>query len=243
MVEIPVLRWGKPYESLEKDEVVHFETGETRAQVHQANGGLIQMDMRKAQRARDILREFSIDDLIAKVGKAADLYAEGTLPIGDGQQTPADFCKMQSATTGLPEHMCAGNMKKNQFVLNNMREILDALTRGLPLDILSKGYGMEDRGVMVSYQANAPVLGLVLPSNSPGVHTLWMPVIPLQLGLVLKPGPQEPWTPYRMAEAFYAAGIPREVISIYPGGADCGAAVLASCERAMIYGGLPTVER
>ena len=243
MVEIPVLRWGKPYESLEKDEVVHFETGETLAQVHQANGGMIQMDMRKAQRARDILREFSIDDLIAKVGKAADLYAEGTLPIGDGQQTPADFCKMQSATTGLPEHMCAGNMKKNQFVLKNMREILDALTRGLPLDILAKGYGMEDRGVMVSYQANAPVLGLVLPSNSPGVHTLWMPVIPLQMGLVLKPGPQEPWTPYRMAEAFFAAGIPREVISIYPGGADCGAAVLGSCERAMIFGGLPTVER
>jgi acyl-CoA reductase-like NAD-dependent aldehyde dehydrogenase len=87
------------------------------------------------------------------------------------------------------------------------------------------------------------VLGLVLPSNSPGVHTLWMPVIPLQMGLVLKPGPQEPWTPYRMAEAFFAAGIPREVISIYPGGADCGAAVLASCDRAMIFGGLPTVER
>jgi hypothetical protein len=32
------------------------------------------------------------------------------------------------------------------------------------------------------------VLGLVLPSNSPGVHTLWLPVIPLQIGLVLKPG-------------------------------------------------------
>ena len=61
------------------------------------------------------------------------------------------------------------------------------------------------------------MLGLVLPSNSPGVHTLWLPIIPLQIGLVLKPGPQEPWTPYRMAEAFFAAGIPREAISIYPG--------------------------
>ena len=56
----------------------------------------------------------------------------------------------------------------------------------------------------ISYQAQSPVLGLVLPSNSPGVHTLWLPVIPMQIGLVLKPGPQEPWTPYRMAEAFFA---------------------------------------
>jgi acyl-CoA reductase-like NAD-dependent aldehyde dehydrogenase len=102
---------------------------------------------------------------------------------------------------------------------------------------------MESRGVMMSYQANTPVLGMVLPSNSPGVHTLWMPVIPLQIGLVLKPGPQEPWTPYRMAEAFFQAGVPRETISIYPGGADVGAAVISGCNRTMIFGGLPTVER
>jgi acyl-CoA reductase-like NAD-dependent aldehyde dehydrogenase len=83
----------------------------------------------------------------------------------------------------------------------------------------------------------------VLPSNSPGVHTLWLPVIPLQVGLVLKPGPQEPWTPYRMAEAFYRTGIPREAISIYPGGGDVGAAVLESCGRNLIFGGTPTVDR
>jgi acyl-CoA reductase-like NAD-dependent aldehyde dehydrogenase len=87
------------------------------------------------------------------------------------------------------------------------------------------------------------VLGLVLPSNSPGVHVLWLPVIPMQVGLVLKPGPQEPWTPYRMAEAFFEAGIPREAISIYPGEGDVGAAVLDSCARSLIFGGTPTVDR
>ena len=98
-----------------------------------------------------------------------------------------------------------------------MRNILTSLTRGLSFDVLSSGHG-EERGVPISYQAQSPVLGLVLPSNSPGVHTLWLPIIPMQIGLVLKPGPQEPWTPYRMAAAFFAAGIPREAISIYPGG-------------------------
>ncbi len=95
----------------------------------------------------------------------------------------------------------------------------------------------------ISFQPQSPVVGLVLPSNSPGVHTLWLPVIPLQVGLVLKPGPQEPWTPYRMAEAFFAAGIPREAISIYPGLGDVGAAVLESCGRSMIFGGTATVDR
>ncbi|MEO2020923.1 MAG: aldehyde dehydrogenase family protein [Pirellulaceae bacterium] len=243
MLNIPVIRWGKPYDSLEVDEVVHFSTGEIIAQVSQANGGIIQRDMRKAHRAREILLDIPCSELIERLKKAGDLYLNGDLPIGDGIQTPDDFAYQQSATTGLPEHMCKANMAKNKFVLDNMDQILDALTRGLDLDILTRGYGIEDRGVVVSYQAQAPALGAVLPSNSPGVHTLWLPVIPLQFGLVLKPGPQEPWTPYRMFAAYSAAGIPPEVISLYPGGPEAGAAVLAACDRAMIFGGTPTVEQ
>jgi len=46
-----------------------------------------------------------------------------------------------------------------------------------------------------------------------------------------------------MFEAFAQAGVPREVMSIYPGGPDCGAAVLETCNRAMIFGGTATVDR
>src|SRR5439155_22236602 len=162
---------------------------------------------------RDVLRELPCRDLVARMKKAGELYKDATLAIGDGQQSPADFARQQSASTGLPEHMCRANMAKNHFVLSNMDRILDCLTRGLDLEILTRGYGTESRGVVVSYQAQSPVLGLVLPSNSPGVHTLWMPVIPLQTGLVLKLGPQEPWTPYRMAAAFFGAGVPGELLS------------------------------
>jgi len=242
MLHLPVLRWGTPYTSIDVDPVVHFATGEPIANVSRANGGLIQRDMRKAARAREVLRDIPIDDLIARAGKAGELYMNATLPMGDGTQSPDEFVRAQSASTGLPERMCRANMKKNAFVLAEMRAILGALTRGLALDVLSTGHG-EERGVPISFQAQSPVVGLVLPSNSPGVHTLWLPVIPLQVGLVLKPGPQEPWTPYRMAEAFFAAGVPREAIAVYPGGGDVGAAVLDSCGRNLIFGGTPTVDR
>jgi len=242
MLHLPVLRWGTPYTSIDVDPVVHFATGEPIANVSRANGGLIQRDMRKAARAREVLRDIPIDDLIARAGKAGELYMNATLPMGDGTQSPDEFVRAQSASTGLPERMCRANMKKNAFVLAEMRAILGSLTRGLALDVLSTGHG-EERGVPISFQAQSPVVGLVLPSNSPGVHTLWLPVIPLQVGLVLKPGPQEPWTPYRMAEAFFAAGVPREAIAVYPGGGDVGAAVLDSCGRNLIFGGTATVDR
>jgi acyl-CoA reductase-like NAD-dependent aldehyde dehydrogenase len=243
MLHIPVSRWGEPYKSLDIDKVVHFDSGEVLAEVSRANGGLVERDMRFAKRARDVLREIPIKDLLNMVKKAADLYTKAELPLGTGTQTPDQFVRMQSATTGLPEHMCRFNMEKNHFVLSGMDKILDALTRGLDLNILSRGYGVEERGVPVSYQAQSPVLGMVLPSNSPGVHTLWLPIIPLQVGLVLKPGPQEPWTPYRMAQAFIQAGVPKQAIAIYPGLGDVGAAVLAHCPRSLIFGGSATVEQ
>src|SRR5256886_11966890 len=243
MIHIPISRWGEPYKSLDIDKVVHFASGEALAEVSRANGGLIERDMRHAKRAREVLREIPIPELINRVKKAADIYVEAELPLGDGTQTPDQFVRMQSATTGLPEHMCRFNMTKNKYVLENMDKILDSLTRGLDLDILTRGYGVEARGVPVSYQCLSPVLGLVLPSNSPGVHTLWLPIIPLQVGLVPKPGPQEPWTPYRMANAFTQAGVPKQAIAIYPGLGDIGAAVLNSCPRSLIFGGSATVEQ
>ena len=106
MVKIPILRWGQPYESLEFDKVVHSVTGEILAQVSQANPGLLAKDMKKAQRARDVLREIPCRDLVQVMKKAADLYRDATLPMGDGEQSPADFARQQSASTGLPEHMC-----------------------------------------------------------------------------------------------------------------------------------------
>src|SRR6185295_11999255 len=111
MNQLPVLRWGQPYTSMDVDNVVHFQTGEPIAKVSRANGGMIQRDMRKAQRAREVLREMSIDDLIARAGKAGELYANAELPMGDGSQTPEEFVRAQAGTTGLPERLCRANMK------------------------------------------------------------------------------------------------------------------------------------
>src|SRR4051812_35159867 len=110
MLHLPIIRWGKPYTSVEFNEVTHFRTGEPVAKVSRATGGMIQRDMRQAQRARDCLVEIPPAELIARAKKAGELYAKATLPMGDGSQTPEEFAQQQSATTGLPVHMAAGNM-------------------------------------------------------------------------------------------------------------------------------------
>ncbi len=242
-MHLPAWRFGKPYESLERETLVHFLTGEPVAEVSQIGGGLLARDLQKAANARRALLAVDPETIVERLQTAGNLYAHGTVTVGDTPQSPADFVRQQSATTGLPESLCRANMDKNMFVLSNLDRVLDALSRGLDPKILWHGYGTEHRGVTVSYQAQSPVLGLVLPSNSPGVHTLWLPVIALGVGLVMKPGSQEPWTPYRMAACMIEAGIPAESIGLYPGATDVGAAVLANCGRSMIFGSAKTVEQ
>jgi len=91
---------------MDVDEVKHFLTGEPIARVGRANAGLIQRDMRKASNARDALRKIPVAELVARMKVAGDLYMNAELPLGDGSQTPDDFAKQQSASTGLPVAMC-----------------------------------------------------------------------------------------------------------------------------------------
>ena len=244
MIELKAIRWGEPYESLEVDEVRHFHTGEPVARIHTVGAGIIQRDAKKARRARKALQAIPPAELVDRCKKAGELFESGDVQVGDQKQSPEDFVQQQSATTGMPIAMCRANVTKNAFVLKNIDRILDCLTRGVDLEVFARGYGEEGRGVTISYQAQCDALGAVLPSNSPGVHTLWLPVIALQMGLVLKPGSSEPWTPYRVFAAMVEAGIPAEAFCLYPGaGAEIGGAILSSCRRAMIFGGPQTVEQ
>ena len=74
------------------------------------------------------------------------------------------------------------------------------------------------------------------PSNSPGVHALWVPAIALKTALVLKPGTAEPWTPYRLIQAFLKAGAPPEAFGFYPTDHAGAGEVLRRCGRGIVFG-------
>ena len=243
MIHLPALRWGEPYESLDTIEAVHFDTGEPVARVSQVLSAMVRRDLKHAGRAREALRAEAPDTLVERVQRAGELFMTAELPVGSSTQTPEEFVHLQSSTTGLPEAMCRANMEKIAFVCGDMGNILASLTRDLDFDILSRGYGLDRSGRMLSYQAQTEVVGAVLPSNSPGVHTLWIPAIPLQVGLCLKPGSQEPWTPYRVAMALIEAGIPKEALAVYHGGHDVGQSIVQRCGRSLVFGGQATMDQ
>ncbi len=240
MIHIPILRAGRSYRSLKTTVVPHIKTGEPLVEVSQANRGLIAKDLLDLPISKQTLSQYPIADLIAMCLDAARLFTTADLPLDGGMQSPEDYIKQVTGTTGLPETFCKQNMVKIQGMLENIETVLDGLTRGLGLHILDTGWGLQNERMM-SYVCETDGLGAVLPSNSPGVHSLWIPAVPLKVPLVLKPGREEPWTPYRIAQAFMEAGVPPEAFSFYPTDYPGANEILFRCGRSMLFGSGTTV--
>ncbi len=240
VIHIPILRAGRSYRSLKTVSVPHIKTGEPLVEVSQANRGLIAKDLLDLPLHKQTLAQLSVSELISMCEDAARLFTTADIPLDGGTQTPQDYIQQVSGTTGLPETLCQQNMGKIQGVLENIEQVLDGLTRGLDMQILDSGFGIQNER-MLSYVCETDSLGAVLPSNSPGVHSLWIPAVPLKVPLVLKPGREEPWTPYRIAQSFIAAGVPPETFSFYPTDYPGANEILFRCGRSMLFGGGSTV--
>ncbi|MGV3771753.1 MAG: aldehyde dehydrogenase family protein [Verrucomicrobiales bacterium] len=234
---LPALRRGKNYDSLDKSQLVDHRTGKPLVQISQVNAGIVRKDLARIGESRAALKKLSIKELLEICKKTGEQFLKGTLPLGDGghTQSPEQYIQTLSSTSGLPYVMVQRNMNKVYDALNNMGTILNGLTRGLPLDVLDKGFG-EQSGTRVSYFPTTQALGLVMPSNSPAVNSLWLTAIPLKIPVVIKPGREEPWTPYRLIQAFIAAGCPAEAFGFYPTDHEGAGEILKSCGRALIFG-------
>jgi len=237
MRHIPILRHGQPYTSVETTQLVHHATGQPVARVSLANSGMVGRDIHRM--ATCVLDDIPVADLIRMTREAGEHFMSADLPIGDLQQSLDDYIRDLSATTGMPVSYCRTNARKIHRIFNEIDRVIAGLTRGFPLEILDRGHG-EHEGRMLSFYREANVLGAVLPSNSPGVHSLWMPAIALKCPLVLKPGREEPWSPFRIIQAFIAAGIPREAFGFYPTDHAGAGELLRNANRSMLFGGEAT---
>lgn len=235
MLHIPILRQGTSYSSLDVSRVAHHQTREIFVEVSQANAGLIRRDLSRQEIARTSLQRFSTRELVSICSRAGEHFTNDALPLGDTTQSPDDYVKQVSATTGLPHVLARRNMLKIKSMFTNMESVLNGLTRNLDWQLLDRGFGEFD-GRAMSFFPRTQSLGAVLPNNSPGVHSLWIPAFPLRIPLVLKPGSAEPWTPYRIIQSFIKAGAPKEAFSFYPTDHAGAGEILRNCGRSMLFG-------
>ncbi len=245
MLHLPILRWGRPYRSVHTVVTPHFRTREPFVAMSQANVGLISRDLRGQAEARALLQAIPFAELLAMAKRAAEHFLHDALPLdpeSGSMQTPQLYIEQVTATTGMPWSNVRRNMAKVHGVLSKVDEVLNGLTRGVDLSLLDAGIG-ETRGQILSFFPLTDALGIVLPSNSPGVHSLWAPATVLKMPVVLKPGSAEPWTPLRIIQAWIKAGAPAGAFAYYPTDHAGGHQILRSCGRGMVFGDVGSTKR
>ena len=112
MLHIPILRHGEPYKSLDVARVPHHQTRELFVEISQANAGLIRRDLVDQQQAREKLAALSTAELISICARAAEKFANDSLPLDEEMQAPEDYVRQVSATTGMPHVLARQNMEK-----------------------------------------------------------------------------------------------------------------------------------
>lgn len=234
---IPVLRAGVEYTSLDQAEITGIGSDEVLARISQSNAGMIKRDLRRQNVAAKSLRELTSAQLLEICKKAGQLFLHGDLPLnseGD-TQSAEQYIATLSRTSGLPHVLVRRNMQKIFTVFDGMEEILNGLMRGMSPSVVETGFG-DHGGIPVHYSPTTNALGVVLPSNSPGVNSIWMPALALGIPVVLKPGREEPWTPLRIMQAFIAAGCPAAAFSFYPTDHEGSGVILERCGRTLLFG-------
>lgn len=241
---IPILRQGQVYQSLDVQTVNRLGSEEPAAEISFACADMIKYDMHKMPAAREALKKFSCRELVDITKRAGEIFLEDDLPIGTegAMQSPEDYVMSLAATSGLPHALIRYNMQRLGGIFGQIDDIFRGLTRGLDWDVLDRGYG-EQGGAPVSFSPTTSELAVILPSNSPAVNALWIPSIAMKVPVLLKPGREEPWTPWRIIQAFIKAGCPAEAFSLYPTQHDGSGAIIRRAGRVMLFGDDSTVKQ
>lgn len=262
--EIPILRLGETYRSMDQ---VELDLGEKGTLVtHTANPGLIRRDLLQIGKAKAALDAIPAETLADYCEEAAGLFLEGDLECGvesgddagtgvGGRgcggglethapvlQSPQDYVESLSALTRLPHTLVRMNMGKIHSAMSEIRTVIGGLTRKMPLEIFDKGL-TRDGDLTINYFPTTTSLGVSLPSNAPAVNSLWIPAPVMKIPVLLKPGREDPFTPLRIVQAMIAAGFPKEAFGYYPTTHEGGDTLLTSCGRGISFGSDVTVKK
>ena len=235
----PILRRGQPYRSIDVARTNHFVTGEPFVEMSQANVGLIRRDLLQQAESRAALAQYATADLITMCRRAAKHFMSRRAAARRHHAVAAGLHRAALHDDRFAAHARAPQHDAVFSAMAEMDQVIKGLTRDLDFAALDRGYTNGEPAL--SFFPRGNTLGVVLPNNSPGVHSLWIPAIALKTALVLRPGSAEPWTPFRIIQALIKAGVPAEAFHFYPSDHAAGGEILRTCSRGMVFGDASTM--
>ncbi|MET9461925.1 aldehyde dehydrogenase family protein [Streptomyces canus] len=161
----------------------------------------------------------------AVLSRAGELFAEAEL----AGESADEYRRRVVAATGLPYRVVSDGLRS---VRDGLAQLEESNARQLPAPT-----------ARVRWVPRGQSLGIVTPSNHVDPHLTWARALSLGYGVIVRPGTRDPFTPFRLAAALLAAGLPKHCLSVLPGSHDLGERLLAESDLGIVYGGPTAVGR
>lgn len=161
----------------------------------------------------------------AVFSQAGRLFAEAEL----AGESVDEYRRRVVAATGLPYRVVNDGLYS---VRDGLAQLEESNARQLPMP-----------AVGVRWVPRGRTFGIVAPSNHVDPHLTWARALSFGYGVIVRPGTRDPFTPFRLAAALLAAGLPPHCLSVVPGDHHLGERLLAQSDVGIVYGGPAAVSR
>lgn len=231
MLEIPLWRLGRTQQSLDT-RLLHSYRREPVARVHQSPPILVRPTVEGLRRAAPGAAEEPARRWTA-ISRAGALLGAATL----GGLGPSDHTRLVTLATGQPLADGRAGLADLAAALRDIESALAWQAPGGDLTAFRTFRSPAGGDRTAAWVPDGRVMGLIAPSNHPTVHLTWVLALAMGFSVALRPGADDPFTPWRVLLALHEAGFPTDRIAFLPGGHDLVPALVECCDKVVAYGG------
>jgi len=187
------------------------------------------------------LHKTPISRIIAIFKEASKIF-RNKVPLTEDHALNIDECaKYITLATGMPITFTKNALEMLAWVMNHSDYVLEAMspTEDLTVyDTFSCRRGHQKFG----WVPRGRNLGVVVPSNHPGVNSIWMYALAMKYPIITKPSISEPFTTHRIISSLYMAGLPEHSCHYLPLSRTLVPNLLNECDLSLIFGAAQTVD-
>jgi len=230
-MEVPIWRGGREHRSLDQ-RIIYSYRGTPVGRVHQAPPLLVAPTVTALRRAAPLTgRDLpALWERIARAGEALDRdHLAGC--------SPEEHARLVTLATGAPIADALRGLSELAEGLRRIREALAWQAPGGDPDVFVARRVVHSDGRYYAWSPVGEVLGFIAPSNHPAVHLTWVLALAMGWTVALRPGGEDPFTPWRVMQALAGAGFPMDRVALLPGPHELVAALVEACDRTVAYGG------
>jgi acyl-CoA reductase-like NAD-dependent aldehyde dehydrogenase len=222
---------GGPYRSRNRVQVADL-TGTPVAELSLVPKLFVTRAMAALRKARPL----PVDDRLAALERAGDLFATGTV----AGMSAAEYEQAVCRVSGTP---LSTVRRATEAIRQGAAQAYTSVQAARPAGAARDWRDPHTRAGTAVWTRKGEVFAVHAAGNHPAVHALWLETLALGYRVAVRPSRREPFTPYRLIAALREAGFAADHVVLLPTDHETADQILHQADFGMVYGGQDVIDK